>query len=61
MYWYTRRFAPREAATLAHKGEKNKTRMKLTERSTILGADWRLANANSSMFQDNNPDTAFIY
>ena len=39
----------------------NILRMKRTERSTILGANWRLASAKSSMLQDNNPDAAHMY
>ena len=36
-------------------------RMKQTKRSTILGANCRLANAKSSMLQDNNLDAACMY
>ena len=32
--------------------------MKWTERSMVLGANWRLANAKSSTVHQNNPDAA---
>ena len=32
--------------------------MKRTERSVVLGANWRLANAKSSMVHENNRDAA---
>ena len=32
--------------------------MKRTEKSMFLGANWRLANAKSSMVHENNPDAA---
>ena len=32
--------------------------MKRTEKSMVLGANWRLANAKSSMVHENNPDAA---
>ena len=32
--------------------------MTSTERSTILGTNWRIASARSSMLQDYNPDAA---
>ena len=32
--------------------------MKWTESSMVLGANWRLANAKSSMVHENNPDAA---
>ena len=45
----------------SHKWEYNKMRMKRTERSTILGWNWPLANAESSMLQGKNPDAACMY
>ena len=54
MYSYV---CARRFATLAHKEELNKMRMmKRTGRSTVLGANWRLANAKSSMVHESNPD-----
>ena len=35
--------------------------MKRTERSTILGANGRLANAKRYKLQENNPDAACMY
>ena len=35
--------------------------MKRADRSMILGATLRLANANSSMVHENNPDAASMY
>ena len=35
--------------------------MKRPEKYIILGANWRLANAKSSMLQENNPDAADIH
>ena len=32
--------------------------MKWTERFMVLGANWRLAHAKSSMVHENNPDAA---
>ena len=34
--------------------------MKRTERPMILGANWRLANADVFMVHENNPDAAFV-
>ena len=35
-------------------------RMKRTERSMVLGVNWRLANAKSSMVHEDNTDTAYM-
>ena len=49
----SRRFARAQGRILA----KN-VKMKRTERSMILDANWRLANAKCSMLQENSPDAA---
>ena len=57
----TRRFAPRAASATCYtrsQGIVNKMHMNeaWTERSMVLGANWRLANAKSSMVHEKNPD-----
>ena len=50
----TRRFALPPPATLAHKEEQNKMRMKQREKLTTC-------QCKSSMHQDGNPDAACMY
>ena len=56
---FNRRFVPRAAARYARsQGRMEHNANVLTERSMILGANWRFVNAKSAMLQDNKPDAA---
>ena len=54
----TRRFCSAGGRSLTRKKWTKCERMKRRERSMVLGANWRLANAKSSMVHENNPDAA---